>query len=242
MDGHYGEQLGWGGELERVEQGAGVQAKVGSLADPVRSAVVLHHLEGLERVARVAPGLAGSDLDDALDEKSLRSLGMTEMYVLTTTAPRYFERHRFEVVERERAPSEVQATREYRGLCPKSAVRTKKTLPEGAQYLPSNLLPLRPDIPGARMWGVGLERALMTYFEVDPGVRFEMHQHDGEQITTVIEGELLFESGGTVTGVRAGDATAIPPGIPHAVYTKDRDARAFDAWLSPPPAYRRTRF
>jgi hypothetical protein len=29
-------------------------------------------------------------------------------------------------------------------------------------------LPLRPDVPGARMWAVGMEKAMLTYFELEP--------------------------------------------------------------------------
>jgi quercetin dioxygenase-like cupin family protein len=88
------------------------------------------------------------------------------------------------------------------------------------------------------MWAVGLERALMTYFEVDPGTRFERHQHEGEQITSVIEGELLFEIDGAVVRVGPGEAIAIPAGTPHAVFTRDRAARAFDSWSPPFPTSR----
>ena len=112
----------------------------------------------------------------------------------------------------------------------------KPLSPAGARYLPSRLLPLRPDIPGARMWAVGLVNVLMTYFEVDAGVRFERHhQHDGEQITTVVDGELYFELAGTVVRVGPGDAIAIPPGVAHAVFTRDRPAKAFDSWSAPFP-------
>ena len=169
-------------------------------------------------------------------ESVARGLGIRDLYLLTTTAGPFFERQGFATGARDVAPSEIRETAEFRDLCPSTATFMRKPLsPAGARYLPRRLLPLRPDVPGARMWAVGLAGVLMTYFEVDAGVRFERHQHEGEQITTVVEGELYFELTGTVVRVGAGDAIAIPPGVAHAVFTRDRPARAFDSWSPPFP-------
>lgn len=162
-----------------------------------------------------------------------RSAGVRELYLLTTTARAFFERRGFEAIARDQAAAPVRATREFAALCPASAVVMRRSLANDPIYLPAALLPLRPDVPGARMWGVALDRAMLTYFEVAPHTRFETHSHDGEQITTVVEGELFFAIGAQVIRVAAGEVIAIPPGVPHAVYTGDRAARAFDAW-SPP--------
>jgi hypothetical protein len=48
----------------------------------------------------------------------------------------------------------------------------------------AELLRLRPDVPGARMWAVALQHAMLTYFEVNARSRFEAHSHESEQITT----------------------------------------------------------
>lgn len=94
-------------------------------------------------------------------------------------------------------------------------------------------LALQSDPSGASYWAVALDRAMLTYFEVPPGYRFETHQHESEQITMVLEGELHFEVAGTVTRVAAGEVIAIPSNAPHAAFTTDTAARAVDAW-SPP--------
>jgi N-acetylglutamate synthase-like GNAT family acetyltransferase/mannose-6-phosphate isomerase-like protein (cupin superfamily) len=167
-------------------------------------------------------------------ESVARGLGIHELFLLTTTARPFFEHQGFAVGARDGAPSEIRTTAEFRDLCPSTATFMRKSLSSaGAHYLPGPLLPLRPDVPGARMWAVGLSSVRMTYFEVDAGVRFEQHQHEGEQITTVVDGELYFELPGTVLRIGPGDAIAIPPGVAHAVFTRDRPAKAFDSW-SPP--------
>ena len=67
-----------------------------------------------------------------------------------------------------------------------------------ARHYPAGELTLRTDVPGARMWAVGLENAELTYFEVEPHSRFDEHSHESEQITLVLEGELCFEVDGRV--------------------------------------------
>ena len=92
-------------------------------------------------------------------------------------------------------------------------------------------LRLRPDVPGASMWAVALERTMLTYFEIEPRSRFQTHSHASEQITMVLDGELFFEvAGGMEVLVRAGEVIAIPANAPHAAWTGDRRARAVDSW------------
>ncbi len=91
-------------------------------------------------------------------------------------------------------------------------------------------LPLETDATGARYWGVSLRRTMLTYFEVPVDCRFEEHQHESEQITHVLEGELFFELGGRTIRVGPGEVIAIPSGVRHAVFTRSLAARAVDAW------------
>jgi len=195
--------------------------------------------EALLRSLCVAGDRRGSGLGRALcsgAEAIARGSGARELYLLTTDARTYFERQGFGVRSREDVAPAIRGTAQFQALCPSTAtVMSKRLTDAGARFFPKALLPLRPDVPGARMWAVGLERVLMTYFEVDPGTRFERHQHEGEQITSVVEGELFFEIKGAVVRVGPGEAIAIPAGTPHAVFTLDRAAKAFDSWSPPFP-------
>jgi amino-acid N-acetyltransferase len=215
-------------------------------AGPVLAGVVgvePHGTEALLRSLCVVADRRGSGLASALcagAETIARGTGARELYLLTTDARSYFEKRGFAVRRREDAAPAIQGTAEFQTLCPSTATVMSKPLSDAsARFLPRSMLPLRPDGPGARMWAVALEQVLMTYFEVDPGTRFERHQHEGEQITSVIEGELLFEIDGAVVRVGPGEAIAIPPGTPHAVFTVDRAAKAFDSWSQPFPTARR---
>ena len=95
---------------------------------------------------------------------------------------------------------------------------------------PKQKLPLRPDIPGAMMWAVGLEKAMLTYFEMEPNTVFPEHSHEAEQITLVIEGELTFTYEGKTVVLKSGDVIAIPSNIAHSAFTGKSKCCALDAW------------
>jgi quercetin dioxygenase-like cupin family protein len=88
------------------------------------------------------------------------------------------------------------------------------------------------------MWGVALQQAMLTYFEVEPRRRFETHHHASEQITLVLDGALFFEVDGRVIRVGQGELLAVPSNTPHAVFTQELGARAADAWAPVMPKYR----
>ena len=99
-----------------------------------------------------------------------------------------------------------------------------------ACYYSKTNLTLHPAVLGASMWAVGLEQAMLTYFEIEPNSRFDMHQHESEQITLVLEGTLYFEVDDRVIAVKAGETIALPSNVPHAAYTQDDAVKAVDAW------------
>jgi len=106
----------------------------------------------------------------------------------------------------------------------------KRSPERQAQYYPKKKLNLKDNIKGAKMWAVALEKTMLTYFEVDPDSRFELHSHKSEQITLVLEGELFFDLTNKIVGVKKGEVMAMPSGMPHAVFTKNTRAKAVDAW------------
>ena len=205
----------------------------------------------LLRSFAVVPALRRRGLGTRLFERAVaRALlrGVKTAYVLTTTsthstsgprtftttAERYCLAHGFERIDRAEVPAGIASTQQFRSLCPASALCFRRNLDAAAVYLPRDVLALRPDVPGATMWGVALDRAMLTYFELQPHARFEQHRHVSEQITMVLEGELYFEvEGRGEVRVRAGEVIALPANVPHAAWTREHPARAVDAW-SPP--------
>jgi amino-acid N-acetyltransferase len=97
---------------------------------------------GLERYGRaallrsavVAPALRGSGIGEALVRRILehaRERGITEVFLLTTTAERYFPRFGFTQVTRGEVPRAVQDSIEFRDVCPASAVVMRADLTGG---------------------------------------------------------------------------------------------------------------
>jgi amino-acid N-acetyltransferase len=79
---------------------------------------------GLLRSAVVAAEARGSGLGAGLVRERLawsKARGITDMYLLTTTAPRFFEKFGFAQVDRATVPSEVQSAPEFASVCPSTA-------------------------------------------------------------------------------------------------------------------------
>jgi mannose-6-phosphate isomerase-like protein (cupin superfamily) len=113
-----------------------------------------------------------------------------------------------------------------------------KMMIEGrAIYFPRETLSLKPDVPGAKMWGIALQKTLLTYFELEPNCRFERHKHESEQITMVMEGELFFEVDSTTFCLKPGEVNAIPSEIPHPVFTRGTHFKAINARSPVMPQY-----
>jgi amino-acid N-acetyltransferase len=78
----------------------------------------------LLRSAVVRPGDQGTGIGAALVRAVLdraRDGGLREIYLLTTTAERWFPRFGFTPIERDQVPDAVRASVEFREACPASA-------------------------------------------------------------------------------------------------------------------------
>lgn len=60
--------------------------------------------------------------------KVSKQKGLSALYLLTETAPDYFERKGFAKITREEVPTEIQASSEFSHVCPASAIVMKKIL------------------------------------------------------------------------------------------------------------------
>jgi len=201
--------------------------------EPGKSSALLRSLAVAEKYR--GEGLAAQLVDRILAYAHAR--GIETLYLLTLTAGEFFRRRGFATADRSSAPKHIAATREFAMLCPDTAEFMTRDLRHEARYFPSESLPLRPDVEGARLWAVALSKTMLTYFEVDPHARFERHSHEAEQITMVLEGELFFELDDRLVRVVAGEVIAVPSLVPHAVYAKDSAVRAIDAWSPVPEKY-----
>ncbi len=200
--------------------------------------IELHGRDGLLRSLAVVDDLRRQGLGGALHRRALAlaaARGVRTLYLLTTTAERFFAARGFDRISREAVPDALRATPELASLCPAGAVCMRRELAGEVRHYPADLLPLRPDVPGAAMWAVALDRTMLTYFEIAPGGRFPGHRHEAEQITLVLEGELWFELSEGEVRLGPGEVLAIPSNAWHATRAGPAPVRAVDAW-SPPRA------
>jgi amino-acid N-acetyltransferase len=87
---------------------------------------------GLLRSLAVDPQEQGSGIGALLVESVLskaKTDRLEAVYLLTTTADRYFPRFGFEVITREQMDSRMSGSEELRGACPQSAICMKLVLP-----------------------------------------------------------------------------------------------------------------
>jgi amino-acid N-acetyltransferase len=98
----------------------------------VGSAALEVYGEGaLLRSVAVAPALQRHGLGHELTNAAFqlaRTVGAPAVYLLTTTAERYFPRFGFERIDRTQVPETVKASVEFTSACPSSATVMRKLL------------------------------------------------------------------------------------------------------------------
>ena len=97
---------------------------------------------------------------------------------------------------------------------------------------PKHELPLRSNVPGAKMWAVGLEKAMLTYFEMEPNTKFPEHSHEAEQITMVLDGELTFAYEEKEITLKSGDVISIPSNAVHSAFTGSKPCKGSGCMVS----------
>ena len=91
---------------------------------------------GLLRSAVVAPRARGSGVGTRLVTELIaraKVSGVDELYLLTTTAEKYFPRFGFERATRADVPAAVKQSVEFRGACPDTAIVMRRVLNETHQ-------------------------------------------------------------------------------------------------------------
>ena len=79
----------------------------------------------LLRSAAVSEGVRGTGIGRQLVDHALenaRRQGIEEVFLLTTTAEKYFPKFGFSETTRDLVPAAVKASAEFRGACPDSAI------------------------------------------------------------------------------------------------------------------------
>ena len=96
-----------------------------------RAALEIYPDGALLRSVAVTSSVQGGGVGRQLTEAALdlaRSLRMPKLYLLTTTAERYFPEFGFETISRTAVPTSVQASVEFQSTCPTTATVMRKQL------------------------------------------------------------------------------------------------------------------
>ena len=84
---------------------------------------------GLLRSLAVAENQRGTGLGKKLYSKIMsegKTMNLAQVFIITNTADKFFERLDFEVVHRKDAPEVIQQTAQFSTLCPSSAIVMRK--------------------------------------------------------------------------------------------------------------------
>jgi amino-acid N-acetyltransferase len=95
------------------------------------AALELYAYGALLRSVAVEPAFQGKQLGHQLTDAALRlatTHSATTVFLLTTTAERFFPRFGFEQIGRDKVPMSVQRSAEFQSACPASAIVMRKEL------------------------------------------------------------------------------------------------------------------
>ncbi|MGO8969132.1 MAG: arsenic resistance N-acetyltransferase ArsN2 [Myxococcaceae bacterium] len=96
----------------------------------------VHAGAGLLRSVAVRADAGSKGLGSLLTRavvKRARRLGLRNVYLLTTSAAAFFERHGFEPVPRDALPTSLVASRELQDACPASATAMRLGVEQGTE-------------------------------------------------------------------------------------------------------------
>jgi len=195
---------------------------------PVQDITLIRH--AYVRTERRNQGIGGKLLNYLL--KLITTPVLIGTWADATWAVRFYEKYGFQRVSIE---EKNRLLKKYWAI-PERQVETSVVLADRRwldrliKVYSQNDLTLRPNVPGANMWAVALQKSMLTYFELEPNTQFPEHEHAAEQITLVLEGELIFAFEGRTVVLGKGDVIAIPSTAKHSVSTGSARCKAVDAW------------
>lgn len=76
-------------------------------------------------------------------------------------------------------------------------------------------LPATEMLEGVFRRTVYLDNVMLVFFDIEPGRTVPEHTHPHEQISYVLEGEMVLTLDGEVRTLRAGEGATILPHVPH---------------------------
>lgn len=98
-------------------------------------------------------------------------------------------------------------------------------------------IPAKEFVPGLFGKMIHGEMSTLGVWEIRKGAIIPEHQHENEQITMILEGDLQMTIGGVTSIFTAGCVQVIPPQVPHSAVALT-NCRVIDSWTPVREAYR----
>ena len=94
-------------------------------------------------------------------------------------------------------------------------------------------VPIIEFTPGLKGQIVSAEKMTVNFVTADPSSQVDIHQHESEQITIIMEGACNAMVDGKLYPLKKGDVAILPSNIEHGVYFTDSGCRIIEVF-SPP--------
>ncbi len=98
-------------------------------------------------------------------------------------------------------------------------------------------IPLAELVPGSNSHIVSTEKVTVSFLTMNPGIYFERHRHEAEQVMIVLDGAIDEIIEGKLYPVKKGDVIVLPPNTEHGGYVSEQGCTVIDIFCPPRPDY-----
>ena len=98
-------------------------------------------------------------------------------------------------------------------------------------------LPWTSLVEGAKSRLMMGKRIMLSFIEMEPGMKFPLHSHNSEQIMIVLEGGMRQRLGDKVYDLKPGDVCIIPSNVVHGGEISGEGCKAIDVFTPPREDY-----
>ena len=94
-------------------------------------------------------------------------------------------------------------------------------------------IPLAQLVPGSNSHILATEKITVSFLTMNPGIYFELHHHEAEQVMIVLDGAIDEIIEGKLYPVKEGDVIVLPSNTEHGGYVSGQGCTVIDIF-SPP--------
>jgi len=88
-------------------------------------------------------------------------------------------------------------------------------------------------VPGANSHIVSTEKITVSFLTMNPGIYFEIHRHEAEQVMVVLDGAIDEIIEGKLYPTKKGDVILLPSNTEHGGYGSEQGCTVIDIFCPP---------